>query len=203
VTLKSGLALPYDRQQREDGHAIAAPTNLATNSCKVVFQAVPGHAAGQQRGKVGGPPVRNALARPPMYVTQQQITDARFETLAACHDIHIEAKDLPVPISILMATATYLAAPTAVDTRFRRRVTLRSVASWLGSTAVVFDGYHLARTGAWRYTWTLGNMAGNTVLYLSAGLVWRCLDLRQPRLLLPAGGATAVALIALARWSWS
>ncbi len=82
-------------------------------------------------------------------------------------------------------------------------MTLRSIAYWRGSTAVVFDGDHLARTGAWQRTWTLGNMAGSTVLYLTAGLVWRCLDLRQPRFLLPFGGATAVALITLARWSWS
>jgi hypothetical protein len=105
-----------------------------------------------------------------------------------------------IPLSIIMATATYLTAPYAVSTWLARRVTARSVVYWLGSTAATFDIYQIARTGSWHPDWTVANLAASTVLYVCAGLVWT-LDTR--RYWLPIGGALSVAALALMAWvSW-
>jgi hypothetical protein len=90
-----------------------------------------------------------------------------------------------IPLSIIMATATYLTAPYVVTTWLARRLTLRSLLFWLSSTAVTFDIYQIARTGSWHPEGILGNLAASTVLYMCAGLVWT-LDIR--RYWVPVGG---------------
>lgn len=109
-----------------------------------------------------------------------------------------------VGVSLLMAVATFLTAPTVVDTWVRqRRVTARSVVFGLGSTSATFHVYQLWRTGSLHLDWFAGNLAGSSVLYLAAGVVWN-LSPREPRHWLAAGGAAAVGLACLTAWTtWS
>jgi hypothetical protein len=116
--------------------------------------------------------------------------------------LSLVANDPPwdIGLSLIMAAATYLTAPTVVhDLLVRRRVTVRSVVFWLGSTSVIFDVRQLARTGRWQYEWTLPNFLASSVLYAAAGLVWT-VDWR--RFWLPAGVASTIGLACLAAWSW-
>jgi hypothetical protein len=120
-------------------------------------------------------------------------------TLALCLG-SLAADDVlwDVPLSILMAVATYFAAPHSVGTWLQRRVTAGSVAAWLG-TVGTFDAYHLVATGVWHPEWSLGALAGNSLLYVCAGLVWTFLPRHY---YWPAGGASVIGGLSLLAWSW-
>jgi hypothetical protein len=107
-----------------------------------------------------------------------------------------------IPCSLLMATACYLTAPTVVrELLVRRRVTARSIVLWYASVGVTFDLYQLARTGQYHFDWMLGNLAGSTVLYVLAGLIWN-VNPRQLRHFIPAGAASFIGVACLVAWTW-
>jgi hypothetical protein len=124
-------------------------------------------------------------------------------TLLLCGLSTIAGDPLWTPWSSLVAAvAAYLTAPRVFAVWVGpRKVTLLSILLWYIGAALPFDITQLVCTGTWRLGWAVGNLAGATVLFLGAGLVWS-LDLRRPRYLLPAAGAVAIGVLALLAWSW-
>jgi hypothetical protein len=78
-------------------------------------------------------------------------------------------------VALLQSMLTFATAPWAVGTLLGRRGSrderLVAVAVWLFSASWAFDLYWLARRGFYPDTW-LYNLAGSSLLYGLAGLLW-------------------------------
>ena len=71
----------------------------------------------------------------------------------------------------MMSVLTFVTAPWAVGTLYRRKHLYVALCAWLFSASWCYDLYLVLRDGRYPDTW-LANMAASSILYLLAGLLW-------------------------------
>ena len=71
----------------------------------------------------------------------------------------------------MMSVLTFVTAPWAVGTLYRREHIYVALCAWLFSASWCYDLYLLLRDGRYPDTWA-ANMAASSILYLLAGLLW-------------------------------